>query len=498
MIHDVNSEDGHPLRVLRTQLDLSQKDFAATVGVSEATISRAENGHRLSPKVRHQLCDRLGKTSEELGLMGRKREVIRPASPPPRQAAQNIPPQGVSTQLQSFPPQYVKDTPTFDIHKEPLKHNSFSEQQQEHAWLTVGASSLGQLFNSGWSFDEIIESVKVVLQGVEGMPSMMRQNVLWSNISTLSGSIPFFTSTSISEDEKMKLSNTLSKSIATSWKLFLSANNAQLLALGQTQLALVQQVHPLLHPSVRAYLYTGVYGLIGLALHFQERDLEALQVHQNGYFAASSTGDAWYVVQSLICQADCYNALRQYDFAIKVIQEALWIINTPTNNAQICAKAHLLSCWADNAMMLDDYKTAQEKLAASEEYLDQIVLNEEFDRASWLLLAGKYALKTENYITALRNFESALVELPEQWTLRRAMTALGLTKAYARIKERDKSLEIAQNLAPMIQTINAKMTNRWFAEYLQHDLLDLFPTDAHVRTFVSNTYQQLPQLRTTG
>lgn len=125
------------------------------------------------------------------------------------------------------------------------------------------------------------------------MPTTMRQNVLWSNISTLSSSIPSFSmSTSVSEDEQMKLSNALSGSIATSWKLFHSANNAQLLALGQTQLALVQQAHPLLHPSVRSYLYTGVYGLIGLALHFQERDLEALQVHQNGYFAASSTGDA--------------------------------------------------------------------------------------------------------------------------------------------------------------------------------------------------------------
>lgn len=296
----------------------------------------------------------------------------------------------------------------------------------------------------------------------------------------------------------MKLSNTLSESIISSWKQFLFASTAQMLALGQTQLALIQQTHPLLHPFVRPYLYTGTYGLIGMALHFQERDVEALQVHQNGYFAASSTGDAWYVVQSLICQADCYNALRQYNFAIKMIQEALWILNTPMNDAQLCAKAHLLSCWADNAMMLDDYKTAQEKLAASEEYLDHIALNEEFDRASWLLIAGKYALKTENYITALRNFEYALFELPEQWTLRRAMTALGLTKAYARLKEKEKSLEVAENLTSMIQTINAQLTNRWFTEYLQHDLLALFPTDLHVRTFISNTYQQHPQLKMIG
>ncbi|HCI78624.1 MAG TPA: hypothetical protein DHW02_02920, partial [Ktedonobacter sp.] len=80
MLQNEDLMNGHPLRVLRTQLDLSQKDFATQVGVSEATISRAESGHRLSPKVRRQLCDRLGMTSKELGLMGRKREVVYPST----------------------------------------------------------------------------------------------------------------------------------------------------------------------------------------------------------------------------------------------------------------------------------------------------------------------------------------------------------------------------------------------------------------------------------
>ncbi len=217
-------------------------------------------------------------------------------------------------------------------------------------------------------------------------------------------------------------------------------------------------------------------------------------MHQNGYFAASMTGDPWYVVQCLICQADCYTALKQYELAIQMVEETLCIIRNPIGEAQVCAKAHLLTCWADNAMMLEDYKTAQEKLEASEAYLDQIDSNQEFDRASWLLLAGKYALKTENYPTALRNFENALIELPEQWTLRRAMTALGVTKVYARMRERDKSFEIAENLVPMVQTINSKMTNRWFAEYLEQDLLDIFPTDRDVRTFITHVYQKLPQL----
>ena len=379
---------------------------------------------------------------------------------------------------------------TPSIRSIPPSH-SFVEQQEE-AWLTHGTSYLGQLFNDGWSANDILASVKIVLQGIGGMPSMTRQNLLVSDTTRRSNA--FLKDRHVSEEELFRLHHTLGESIGAAWKLFHTASSTQLLALGQTQLSLVQQVHPLLHPSARPYLYAGIYGLIGISLHFQERDVEALHVHQNGYFAASIIGNSWYVVQSLICQADCYTALKQYNLAIHTVEEALSTVRNPTDEAEICAKAHVLSCWADNAMMIKDYRTAQEKLEASEAYLDQVTSNEEFDRCSWLLLAGKYEMKTENYMEALRNFEEALVKLPVQSTLRRAMTALGLTKSYSRIRERDKSLEIAENLVPMIQAINSKMTNRWFAEYLQQDLLYMFPTDKNVRAFVTRVYQKLPQL----
>ena len=365
-------------------------------------------------------------------------------------------------------------------------------EPQEEAWLTYGTSSLAQLFNSGWSMNDILTSVNIVLQGMSGMSSTTRQQLLVSDVGK--STIPSLNGKRVSEEELAQLHLALGESIGAGWKLFHTASNTMILALGQTQLSLVQQVHPLLYPSVRPYLYTGIYGLIGMALHFQERNIEALHMHQNGYFAASTTGNSWYIVASLISQADSYHALGQYNLAIRTLEEALYTVREPIDETLTGLKAHLLSCWADNAMMLENYRTAQEKLEASEEYLDQIVPNEEFDKASWLLLAGKYALKTENYKAALYNFESALVELPDQWTLRRTMTALGATKAYARMRERDKSLEVAENLIPMIRTINAKLINRWFSEYIQQDLLRIFPTDRGVRTFVTHTYQELPQL----
>lgn len=385
-------------------------------------------------------------------------------------------------------------------HHTIISHPLEKEQQfeQQAQLLTASLGSLAPLLTNEWTTDTMIDVLQTILPVVQVLPASIQQRLLQASIPSKKRMASFIESKQVSEDGRAQLHRALSQSIATSWELFLSIGNPQMLILGQTQLTFVQQSNTFLYPSTRPFLYSGVYGLIGIALHFQERDEEALRVHQNGYMAALATNDSWYIAQSLICQADCYHALKQFDSAIYIIQEALNVIDIPINEAQTCAVSHLLTCWADSAMMLQDYKTAQEKLEAAEKYLTQIVLNTEFDRTSWRLLAGKYSLVTQKYASAIQHFEAALAELPEQWMLRRVMTAIGLTKAYAKIRERDSSLNIAKNLVPMLQTINASMTNRWFAEYLQNDLLDAFPTDALVHTFVTDTYLRLPQLARLG
>ncbi len=125
-------------------------------------------------------------------------------------------------------------------------------------------------------------------------------------------------------------------------------------AAGRAHLVLVQQAHALLYPTLRPFLYAGVYDLIGIAQHFERQDQEALHAHQAGYLAALATGDAWYVAQSLICQADCYHALGAYQRAIQTIEEALRILAHPLTPAHRRATAHSLTCWADNAMALQD------------------------------------------------------------------------------------------------------------------------------------------------
>lgn len=136
----------------------------------------------------------------------------------------------------------------------------------------------------------------------------------------------------------------------------------------------------------------------------------------------------------------------------------------------------------------------QEKLDEAEAYLDQIIPNEEFDQASWLLIDGKYALKTGKYSKAKDSFEKALEQLPDHWVLRRTMTAIGLAMALAHMRERKESIAIAEKLLPMVKTVDAQLTNRWFHEYLQQDLLETFPTDNQVHKLVTDTYKQFPRL----
>ena len=61
------------LRLLREQLNLSIQEVADAVGVSFQTVLRAEQGAPLNPDSRRRLCAFYGKTSEELGLVPRRR-----------------------------------------------------------------------------------------------------------------------------------------------------------------------------------------------------------------------------------------------------------------------------------------------------------------------------------------------------------------------------------------------------------------------------------------
>jgi len=327
------------------------------------------------------------------------------------------------------------------------------------------------------------------------LPLFSRRQLLELGIAAMISHLAQLDGARVSLIEREALSRALSESIIDGWKHLFLWDNAQVVALGRAQLASIHQAHTLVTPSALPYLYAGAHHFLGLGLHFQERDEEALQQYHHGYIASLATGDRWYVAQSLICQADSYHALGQYHAALQAIKEALRVIaHTSDEDGTIMrARAHLLSCWADNAMMLGDERTTQEKLDQAEASLDPGVSNEEFDRPAWLLIAGKYALQSNQYEMAKARFAEALLAVPQAWLLRRVMTATGLAMACARLGDREASVALTQELVPLIHRTNAPLTNRWFTDYLHQDLLARFPADSDIQGLVVETCRQLSQ-----
>ena len=62
------------LRLLRERLNFTIEEVSDAIGLSFRTIPRAEQGAALNPESRRRLCQFYGKTSEELGLVPRRRK----------------------------------------------------------------------------------------------------------------------------------------------------------------------------------------------------------------------------------------------------------------------------------------------------------------------------------------------------------------------------------------------------------------------------------------
>jgi tetratricopeptide (TPR) repeat protein len=376
-------------------------------------------------------------------------------------------------------------------------------EPQSGAWLALGASDLATLFDEGWSLEEVLTALHITLQGVQAMPNISRRTfgrkLFELGTVAVVGGVSIPTGKHISAEEQIHLQQALGQNIAAGWRLFHTAGNAQVLAVGQAQLALVQHVHAILPARDRALFYSAIYDLIGKSYFFQERYEEALGAHQSAYIAALQAGDPWRITQSLICQADGYQARGHHVEAIQTIEEALRVLGTPTNEDQLRSKAHLFACWADNAMNLGEDTTVQRQLEASAAYLDRLAPNEEFDRAIWLQLAGKYALMSGDYMTALRHYEEAQAELPAHWIVRQVLVLLPMMVAYACKRDRDASLATAKKAVAALYVLNAPGLNKQFAESARRGLLDSFPNDKYVHAFLTDVQQRYPLLpMTTG
>jgi tetratricopeptide (TPR) repeat protein/transcriptional regulator with XRE-family HTH domain len=453
-------------------------------GVTADMVSKWERGERKPSRFyQTKLCLLYSTNADRLGFLEASdiREPVHAKEP------------RSSLVIPSFLPEPSTSTKAIDALLTQEKEGA-SETVAAHL-LSLSGKQLAMLTTFGWTQEDIMKALQIVLQGETAMANMNRRQVLQLGASMLVfGGINFPTEEHPSTQKRTQLAQHIGESIVAGWTLFHTAGTAQVLAVSQSQLALIQQAHTTLHPDALPFLYSGAYRLMGAALYFQQRYKEAFYTHDCGYLAAIESRDTWNVAESLSWAAYVYQECNQHAKAIEAIQEALKVIENRQDEASLRLKAHLLACWAENATRLHEKRTASEKLESSEALLDQIAPNEEFDRTKWHQQAGNCAMINGDYATAARHFQEALDSLPHHWTLRHAITLVPLASAYAHIGERDKSLEVADKALPALTAMNATLMLQQFAEYIRHDLIEAYPGDPQVQAFVANTRQRLPQL----
>jgi tetratricopeptide (TPR) repeat protein/DNA-binding XRE family transcriptional regulator len=480
----------HPLRRARKTHNgrvLTQEQLADLTGLSKSTIERAEHGEPTNWYTQKQLCNFFGKTARELGLVD---QIHGETTSEPEYAHEQVPltaPLGVQQGVPA--PVLLRQYQAIDT---LVGMPEAGLDQQLGAWLALGAHGVAYLFDAGWSLEALLESLRVVLQGVQAMPKVTRRSLLQYGTAAVVSAIPVPQGRYVSEEDRIQLCNALGESIAAGWKLFSTAGNAQVLAVSQAQLILVQQNHSVIYPSVLNILYSGVYRLKGAALHFQERYEEAYKAHEQAYLVALEGADAWNMAQSRGWQAYGLKACGSYREALQAADAALRLVSQQDDRESIRLKARLLAFSAENAAILGNVDEVQARLSASEELLQHLPgQHEEFDRISWLQQAGNCALSLKQYDLARSRLQQALDEIPSQWALRFASTALSLASALAQMRELDEAIKVAKRALPTVSSVQSSSLIREFASYLQTELLANFPSVEQCRTFVVDAQQKL-------
>lgn len=321
----------------------------------------------------------------------------------------------------------------------------WSDEQALGMWLALAAHYLTPFFDQRWSTNALAETLEHLLPIVKVMRKITGFELSSRDAANSNSRTSFSVTRHISEEECAQLCQAFSESIIAGWRRVQTGGSHQILAISKAQLYLLQQFTSRIYPSIRPTLYSGVYRLIGAALHFQGRYGEAYKEHEKAYYTALESADVWNMAQCRAWQADGLKEQKQYEESLQTTDAALRLISMHTGIEIIRTKAHLLASSAETAALLGDEREVQSRLEASANLLTDISEpHEEFDQTCWHQIAGVCALVLGQNKMAVRELQKALNELPTQWSLRYATTLIPLTIAYARMKEKELCLEHAE------------------------------------------------------
>src|SRR5258708_34637979 len=139
-----------------------------------------------------KLCALFGQSAEELGL-------IEPLLPPeerlPGVASRGQPMAAVPLPSSSQPIDLLAEAP------------GSSSEQALGAWLAAGAADLSALCAEGWSLEEVLSSLQVVLKGVQAMPNVSRRKLLQLGAAAVVSSVPMPEGRRISAEKSTRLNS---------------------------------------------------------------------------------------------------------------------------------------------------------------------------------------------------------------------------------------------------------------------------------------------------
>ncbi len=473
----------HPLRLARRRKNLTIEQLAELAKVGASTIWRAEHSYPINAESRHRLCTALGMTSEELGLVvdGREKGV---ETPQPSRESSGFSPVTLPAKRGDFPgvPDRAQDG--------TMQQAGTLSGQEIGAWLAHAGNDLAILFDVGWTLEDVLDAVRVVLQGVQGVTPHWRRVLFQATGSALMRQAPLSAGVHHPLEERVRLYEALEKSVAQGWQLFHTARPEQVFVVAQAQLAILQQAHTLIAHDLRCGLYAALYDLIGAALLLQGQAVAAQHAFSKAYIAALEGGHIWNMAQSQNWHGVVVNGVGRYAEAIGAIEGALRLLAHKHEEEDLRLKAHLLANWAYNASLLGDQPVMQAKLEASAAFLECLGPHEEFDQARWHQMSGSCLLLFGEYQAAIAHLEQALAQVPSEWLARRLLTLIPLAESYARQRERDASIGIAEQVIALLPKANSRMLNQRFVEYRQ-TLTKSFPRDPQVRAFLVEARQRL-------
>lgn len=484
----MNALNGHPLRVARCQHNLTLHELAEEVKMSVSTVWRAENGFTIHAESRRRLCTYFQMTAQELGLLehgGRKQQHGLTVSEPPSPLSSPVVETTIVSAHKEVPTIIFKQgSNALDILNEP----ETTLEQQLGAWLALETCNISSLFDVGWTLDAIIESLRILLQGVQGLPSNIRRKLLQL------GSAAMMNTTQptecMTQEEQIRIFHMLSSSIVDGWKCFQTMSNTQLLITGHALLTLIQQCHFIEYSPIIPALYSSTYRLIGLAQLFQGRYGDALRSYNKAYLTAIEIGDAWNMAESLGAQAGIWKACGQQEKAIQINEAAIRLLTQDDNEASHTTQARLYAQSAESAALLGNVSVVEKMLDESHAQLYQILPDKVIGDYMQSYYHGTCAHYLGDSTKAITFFQQALQSYPQSWLLQRANTLLFQAEAFLKVKDWQNSLAVAQEALPHIITTDAPIILWGFTDYVDR-LYHQFPTNVDIASFAKYIKQQL-------